>query len=203
MRTKPAKFESKLAEQPISESVKPANPSEPSPIEEKVNRVSIPLTKDGQIEWDSMREKTRNKVKELMGDGATKVTAAPTVEVFDPAWTGTLYDTIGRIEGFAAIKMYGLDPQIAGQCFSFNQEEKDKLAGPTAKVINKYAPVWLEQFKDEIALAMLFVMMTAAKFQMASMLMAQKQTLATSRRTEPSPTVDVEIKDTVVDVNKN
>ncbi len=194
MKTKPSKKgeESKISEDAndsVSEvSSVPANSFAPVAEPEKTNRISIPLTKDGQIEWDSMREKTREKVKQLIGAPSGAPSAAP-VEVFDPAWTGAMYDTIGKIESFAAVKLYKFTPEIADLAFAYTPAEKEKLAGPTAKVINKYAPAWLEQFKEEIALAMLFVTFTAVKFQMASALMAQHNAMQSmkERATPPRP----------------
>lgn len=187
---------SKPAPAPKTIDVEPAKVSTttaPAPaVDEKSNRISIPLGKDGKIDWDSMRSGTKEKVKLLMG-GTTEATPAPApapkIEVFDPAWTGTLFDTIGKIEAFAATKMYKMSPEIADRCFTFTTAEKDKLSGPTAKVINKYAPEWLEKFKDEIALAMLFVTMTAVKFQMAAMLM-KTQGAAESMRERAKPPVE-------------
>jgi hypothetical protein len=170
----------------------PANPSAQPSVEEKVARLSFALDSNGRPDWDKMHEKTRVKVKELMGDGASK-TAVETakVEVFDPAWTGTMFDVIGKIEAFGAAKLYKIPQEIADRAFSYSQAEKDKLAGPTAKVINKYAPLWLETYKDEIALAGLFVMITAMKFQMATMLAAQFQNTGAVSPNAPSPSSKV------------
>lgn len=157
------------------------NPSAPAMEAEKVNRLSFPLDADGKPDWDKMHAKTREKVKSLFGDSTVSKTSGvpqPTVEVFDPAWTGTLFDTIGKIEAFAATKLYKFPPEVADKAFTYSEIEKAKLAGPTARVINKYAPLWLEQYKDEIALAGLFVTITAVKFQMASMLAAQMNSTA-------------------------
>lgn len=161
--------------------------------DEKVNRISIPLTKDGQIEWDSMRGTTREKLKGIIASPETaKVigSAAPVaaaIEVFDPMWCGSIFDAVGKIEVFTAVKLYKFSPEVAEAAFTYTQLEKEKLAGPTAKVINKYAPIWMEQFKDEIALAMLFVTITAMKFQMASMLQAQQNAKSNSRPATPIP----------------
>jgi hypothetical protein len=174
MRTKQAKSEREIVDVKIPLPI-PANPSAPE-VEEKVNRISFPLDANGKPDWDKMHGKTREKVKSLLGDSSVSKTSGvsqPTIEVFDPAWTGTLFDTIGKIEAFAAQKLYKFPPEIADRAFTYSEMEKAKLAGPTAKVINKYAPLWLEQYKDEIALAGLFVTITAMKFQMASMLAAQ------------------------------
>jgi hypothetical protein len=66
--------------------------------------------------------------------------------------------------------MYKIPADIAEKSFTFTETEKARLAAPTARVINKYAATWMVQFKDEIALAMLFVTMTAVKLQMATAL---------------------------------
>lgn len=187
MKTKPAKFESKLTENIKDVAPVPANPPAPV-IEEKVNRMSFPLDSSGMPDWDKMHGKTKEKLKALIGgspDSKSSTASQPIVEVFDASWTGPLYDTIGKIESFAAMKLYGFSPEVADKAFTYSQAEKDKLGGPTAKVINKYAPLWLEQFKDEIALAMLFVTITAVKFQMASMLAAQQQKSVVAPASKP------------------
>lgn len=194
MKTKASKFDAKLEKE-----VPPVlvNPSAPE-VEEKVNRISFPLDKDGKPDWDKMHGKTREKVKSLLGDSSAVKTSGvpqPVVEVFDPAWTGTLYDVIGKITSFASVKIYGLSPEIAEQAFSYSVAEKDKLAGPTARVINKYAPVWLEQYKDEIALAGLFVTITAIKFQMAMGLMAAQKAMGQASTPKSKPHVVESVAD--------
>jgi hypothetical protein len=190
MKTKPAKSDREVMDVKIPRPI-PENPSAPSVESEKVNRISFPLDADGKPDWDKMHGKTREKVKSLLGDSSAANASGvpqPTIEVFDPAWTGALFDTLGKIEAFAATKIYNFSSEVADKAFTYSQAEKDKLAGPTAKVINKYAPVWLEQFKDEIALAMLFVTITAVKFQMASMLAAQQKAITQKPHVvQPSP----------------
>jgi hypothetical protein len=188
MKTKSIKTDPKTpAEIPV-----PANPSAPVVESEKVSRLSFALDSNGKPDWDKMHEKTRVKVKELMGEGASKTAVASTpVEVFDPAWCGTMFDVVGKIESFAAAKLYKMPQEVADRAFTYSQAEKDKLAGPTAKVINKYAPLWLETYKDEIALAGLFVMITAMKFQMATMLMTQLNKTGAVSPQAPSPSPKV------------
>lgn len=186
MKTKPARNDTRPVETSAPAPV--ANPSAPAPIsEEKINRLSFPLDASGQPDWDKMHGKTREKLKAL-GIGGTAIADSPKpiVEVFDPAWCGAIFDTVGKVEAFAATKLYKFSPEVADKAFTYSQVEKDKLAGPTAKVINKYAPEWLEKFKDEIALAMLFVTITAVKFQMASLLMAQQKAMA-GKSSAPGP----------------
>lgn len=149
---------------------------EPAPAQD-ISRVAIPVDANGNVLWDMMREKTKDKLKSILADPSTaKVlnvespVTSPVIEVFDPSWTGTIFDAVSKLEIVLAGKMYQIPQDIAEQAFTFTAAEKEKLGPPTARVINKYAPIWLEKFKDEIALAFLFITMTAVKLQMAVML---------------------------------
>lgn len=186
MRTKTPKIE---REKPY---VPPDLPNPEAPAED-IKRLSFAVDSEGRIVWDGMRSATRDKLKAVLSDPQTarnlgvEQPAIATVEVFDPAWTGALYDSIGKVEAFFAGKIYHIPPDIAEQAFTFSEAEKEKLAGPTAKVINKYASTWMVTFKDEIALAFLFVTITAVKLQMADMLTKMRTPIrAIPPRQEPS-----------------
>jgi hypothetical protein len=160
---------------PNSETSNEIAPNLPIETSEEVSRMSIAVDKDGNILWDRMRQATREQLKKMLGSRDTAKAlgveqTAPVVEVFDPNWTGALYDSIGKMEAFFAGKLYGIPADIADRAFTYSPAEKQTLAQPTAKVINKYAATWMVQFKDEIALAFLFVTMTAVKLQAATML---------------------------------
>lgn len=170
-----------------------SNPASVAP-ESDVTRVSFPVGPDGNVVWDSIRTATKEKLRTIIQNPETSKalgivdTTKPTVEVFDPEWTGSLYDAIGKLESFAAQKLYKISPDVAEKAFHFTDLEKDKLAGPTAKVINKYASTWMVQFKDEIALAFLFVTITAVKLQMAQALQRIETAQAQAQPQPPQPT---------------
>lgn len=163
-----------------------------------ISRLSFPVDSDGRVQWDSMRQSTKEKVRSILQNpetarvlGIESQGSSSPVEVFDPAWTGSIYDAIGKLESFGVQKIYGMPAHIAEKCFLYTDAEKEKLAAPTAKVINKYATVWMVKFKDEIALAFLFVTMTAVKLQMASTLMQMEKRMEeakTARPSAPAPT---------------
>jgi hypothetical protein len=151
---------------------------------EQGERVVIAYFQDdaGKPDISRMRPIIRERLKALVTDSSVikqlgiekRDAAAPEIQVFDPTWCGTLYDAVGSIEALFAQKMYELSPETAKQIFTYSAAEKEKLAGPTTKVMNKYAAQWMIQFKDEIALAMLLFSLTAAKV-MAAKMMAQAQ----------------------------
>lgn len=174
---------------------------------EKVERISIPLTPNGTIAFDSIRQSTREKLKNILSNPDTaknlglsesQAAAVAKVEVFDEQWCGAIFDTIGRIESFAAQRMYKFPPEIADKAFSYSALEKEKLSGPMARVINKYAPTWFEQYKDEVALAMLFVTITAVKFQMAKTMMEMQAKVTKDVSPAPAPApISLETKESI------
>lgn len=170
-------------------------PNGPENSPETQERVVVSWFVDdkGAIQWDRMRPKMKDAIRDFVTNAEVQRQfgasgeAPASVEMFDPKWTGTLYDVIGKVESFFAAKMYKISPEICEQAFTYTPAEKDKLAEPTAKVINKYAPIWLVQFKDEIALAFLFVTITAVKLQMAVALQQLKTQAEKAKTQMPAP----------------
>lgn len=139
-------------------------------------RLALPIDDKGKIMWDSMRVSTKEEVRKIVEGmlrdpelAASFGINKPLVDVFPVEWTGALYDSLGAIEIALAPKMLGVSPEIARTVFAYSSAEKEKLAGPTSRVINKYAADWLIRFKDEIALLMLLGSITYAKIMMAKM----------------------------------
>jgi rRNA processing protein Gar1 len=200
------------ASKPVIEAPKPLQTVENTPSQapqndsDAENRVALAYYVDdkGAIQWERMRPKMKDAIREFVNNpevkkqfGSVTEISSAQVEVFDPKWCGTIYDVIGKVESFFAGKMYKISPEICEQAFTYTPAEKEKLAEPTAKVINKYAPIWLVQFKDEIALAFLFVTITAVKLQLAVSLQNMKtiQEKAKSHAQAPQP-IRAEIKAT-------
>jgi hypothetical protein len=141
-----------------------------------LKRISIPIDERGKINWDSMRASTREETRKFVQSMITDRELAtslgidkPLIEVFPAEWTGALYDSLGQIEVALTPKILGIAPEIAQGIFVYSPAEKEKLAGPTSKVINKYAADWLIRFKEEIALLMLLGSITYAKVMAAKM----------------------------------
>lgn len=176
MRTKKADSEPRISRKTVEDFAPVDLPVEP---QDDISRLSFAVDSQGNVLWDRMRGKTKEQLKDILTKpetakalGITQEQASQAVEVFDPAWTGSLYDSLGKIEAMVAGGMLKLSPEVTERVFTYSTMEKEKLAGPTAKVINKYAAVWMVQFKDEIALAFLLVTMTLMKVQIAKTLAA-------------------------------
>jgi hypothetical protein len=134
------------------------------------------VTSEGKIDFSSMREKTKAKLRDIISDpevaravGANAANAGLTdsahVDVFDPQWCGSIYDMISRLESWIVSSKFKLPYNLVSEALTYTPEEKALLVPPTAKVINKYAARWMVQFKDEIALIGLFSMITIGKIK--------------------------------------
>jgi len=111
--------------------------------EAKRKTISIPLKEDGTIDTETMRESTREKLTKALG-------ASPLVGSFSVDDAAIIYDGLGSLEAWAAVKFFGVEPELA-KLFLYSQEEKQVLAEPTAKVLSKYMPN-VGRFKDEATL---------------------------------------------------
>lgn len=170
---------------PLPEPQEPRKRAEELPIEastepmDDISRLSVPVDSQGNVLWDRMRNKTKEQFRDILKKpetvkvlGLSPDQTAQVVEVFDPAWTGSLYDSLGKIEAMIGAGVFKITPEQAERVFTYSSLEKEKLASPTAKVINKYASVWMVRFKEEIALAFLLVTITMMKIQIAKSLSA-------------------------------
>jgi hypothetical protein len=159
--------------------------------------VSVYFDKEGNLQFDRTREKSKQQLRELFGNAQLrkalgleddKAKPAP-VEFFDPEWTSQIYDGLGQFEVMLAQKM-GISPEIARQVFPYTADEKRILQKPTTTVINKYANAWIVQFKDEIALIGLLVSIAATKVSYARQLM-EAQAKINQPQAAPSRTIPI------------
>lgn len=146
------------------------------------SRLSLQLDDAGRIAWDRMRDSNKAEVEKAikgwLNDPALAARLGlekPIIEIFPAAWCTSIYDAAAQIEIALAPKMLGVSHAVAVAAFSFSPEEKSMLAKPTADVVNKWAPLWLSKFKEEIGLAMILIPLTAAKFQLAKLLSEQER----------------------------
>jgi len=147
------------------------------------DRISINwyVKSDGTMDIDRMRDSMKNRIKEvlpnLVKEFGTKEanTLVEAVQLIPPEWVSTFYDVFGSLEALAFAKILDIDSDTAKTVFKYSALEKEQLVPPTVRIVNKYAPDWLIKYKDEIALAMLLVMMTTTKVAAAKMIFEMKK----------------------------
>lgn len=158
---------------PVSDP-KPLDSTPAVPAEEKnaIPRIAIPLRDDGSIDTSIMRESTKQKLREAMNKSPefqSKTVSGAEVQIFHPAMIGGLYDMLGALESVVVQNVFKIPEPIAKQFCAYTPPEKEALAGPTVRVLNKYAAEWMIKYQDELALATLLTSLTIAKVNAAMM----------------------------------
>lgn len=163
------------------------SPESPSPAAQSGTRLSFALTEDGKIDFSRMAPETREKVRKAVADpdlpaklGMDPMTG-PASSAFGETTFAAVYDMAGKVLAGLAVKR-GADPKAAA-VLMFSDEEKAALAGPTAKVVNKYVGPSLGKYEDEIALALVLTMVMSAKMD------ALKKAVELTKAQRPAPVV--------------
>lgn len=150
-------------------------------------QLSFDLNEDGSPDLEGMREGTKRKVAEFFQDpkiasafGARTVEATPPPNFFPtlpnekyPTAIGSLYNVLGMLETLSAQLFFKIPGPVAQRAFMYTEMEKEALAVPTVKVLNKHMPDWMIRYYDEIMLGSMLLSMTMAKVQFALALKAQ------------------------------
>lgn len=139
-------------------------------------RLSFPLTRDKKrIAYRKLQDKTKDQLREVLADpdlaaelgvtpltagapGAAPATAGP--DRFPPELCGVIFDALSMIT--VAIAGKHLAPELAAQ-LAMTADDKAKLNGPTAAMIDKYAPNGLNKYEIEVTFALAVGQVIAGK----------------------------------------
>jgi hypothetical protein len=138
----------------------------PEPAPTPTARIAIPIKESGAIDFDMMRESTKQKLRDAIASTPELRPTEPTaqqIQIFHPAMISGMYDMLGAIESAGAQRFWKIPEPVAKQVFTYSPTEKDALSGPTIRVLNKYAAEWMIKYQDEIALATLLTSLTISK----------------------------------------
>lgn len=175
------KTKNKTAPETSAKPTEPKKENEPvatttasaSPSTEKKNRfnLSFDLNADGSPDFSSIREGTKERVKEFLTDEKMRSafganTARPdTAQKVHPAAVKGLYFTLGMIEATVIPLFFKeIKPEIARGVFIYTEQELTLLEPPTVAILNKYAD-WFLKWQDEIALVTILSSITVQKIQ--------------------------------------
>jgi hypothetical protein len=156
------------------------------------SKLQVSLKEDGSIDWDTMRESTKEKVKQMIrSSGIPGNGVQAEAQMFNPQMVSGMYDMLGAIEATVAQRFGKIPPHIAKQVFTYTSAEKQSLEGPTIRVLNKYIPDWMIKYQDEIALASTLIALTTAKVNAAITLakISQAQSVEMPKKEEVDPNI--------------
>ena len=162
------------------------------------DRITIPLTDSGAPDVESMREKTKERLRRIITDPATAralgVTDAPAVAVLPREVIYAAVNAISQLETMIVARYTKAPPQIIMAIVPYTPEETQAVAGPLENVLNKYSPAVLSKYGDEIALGALLLMMTARKIEAVQAAMAgssrPRPVVVPMPQAEPAPPAD-------------
>lgn len=106
-------------------------------------------------------------------EGSTNKPKETAVVSISAGEVGFVYDGLGALKMWAAVRFFGVPADIAG-VLSYTEEEKAHLAEPTAKVLSRLLPS-LGKYKDEAALLFGLYQIEQAKIMRLNQLMAERQ----------------------------
>jgi hypothetical protein len=135
---------------------------------------------DGKIEWDKMTQESRKAFEEMFRDPEfLKEFGLTGRENFDPEQMKAIYDGMSMIYQTAVAFFLRWPPQALA-LLVYTEEQKKMLAGPTAKLADKFAPKLLRDNSELIIFFSIFGAITQKNFMAATAevkkLEAQKKT---------------------------
>lgn len=133
----------------LADSPTPANSEQPK---KKPTFLRVPLNDDGSIDTTRVSASTIERVRVAVGTEPAKAPEPerPAIVINRDFIPGaySLLEVIIRRAGRALLKW---PPDLAAE-MQFSEEKKAKLVEPTAKVLERFAPLWLIENQDIAAL---------------------------------------------------
>lgn len=150
---------------------------------EKTPRVSFFVSPDGTPEWERMLPKTKEQLADILRNpnvqkelGVSPEEAKQIAEMgFGEDEANALLDLIGNINAVAAAKIYGIPGEVTSKAFTFTADHRKKINPPLTRVLNKWAPLMLKTWKDEIGLGIVLFAVLNAQVHVMHMLENQRQ----------------------------
>lgn len=129
---------------------------------------------DGKIEWDKMTSESRKAFEEMFRDPAfLREFGLTGKENFSPEQMKAIYDGISAIYQ-TVLGFFQAWPPQALALLAYTPEQKEMLAGPTAKLADRFAPKLLRDNQELIIWASIFGAVTQKNF-LAALAEADKE----------------------------
>jgi hypothetical protein len=123
---------------------------------------------DGKIEWEKMSSESRKAFEEMFRDPQfLKQFGLTGRDGFDPAQMKALYDGMTMIYQ-TVMGMFMRWPVAALKLLAYTDEQKEMLAGPTAKLADRFAPALLRDNQELIMWGAVFFAVTQKNFMAAT-----------------------------------
>lgn len=147
----------------------------------------------GEIAWDRMREATKDDLREFIKrpdvrknlglDAETDAAGnKPGEPEFGQDEADAFFDLLQSIERIAGSRFYKVPAEIANQAFTFTPDHRKKLSPVYIRLMNKWGPLALKKWKDEVGAAILTLAIVNSQIQTMHMLEEKRKRLAAPPR---------------------
>lgn len=148
--------------------VRPLVPPRAPSASKTKNKVLLSVL-DGKIEWEKMTAESRKQFEDLFKNPEFLKQFGLTgkEKMLEPEQIKALYDGISTV--YQQVCAFFLRwPAGALKLLAYTDEQKQILAGPTANLVNRFAPAFLVQHQEVIVWAAVFGAVTQKNFMAAS-----------------------------------
>jgi hypothetical protein len=149
-----------------------ASPAAETPKKRELNRLTINLDDNDRPDFSAMRDKTRDKLKQLIQDptvakelGIAPDASAPPVVGLPPFVTRAAVRMLSQLDTLIVARVTQAPPAIVLAVAPYTPEEEQAIAEPLENILNKYGGKLLTKWGDEIALAGMLTMITMTKIE--------------------------------------
>jgi hypothetical protein len=130
---------------------------------------------DGNPDFARMQERVKENFRKfyenpnnrkmigLITEEAKPGSAPDSGQLFGQDEVTVFYDGLQFVDAIIAAKLYGVPFDMAQDAFTFTEFQRQKLSGPSLRVLNKWGPKILAQWKDEIGLGIVLFSSVAAQ----------------------------------------
>lgn len=153
-------------------------PSDTKPAKPEVDRLTIPIKSDGSPDFESMREKTKERVKKLVTDPEVarklgiSAESAPVGSAVPPFVAHVAIHALGQLDTIIIARTTNAPPEILAAVGPYTPEQVELLAPAMDRVLNKYGGSLVGKWGDELGLAALLVSITMRKIELAKRAMS-------------------------------
>jgi hypothetical protein len=178
------------AENPTAQSpeIPASNPTETkSPVQEiSSSRLVLILNDSGEIDFGRLPEKTRDSLKSALHNPDVRKELGIIQEKsekisgelgFDDDDANGFLDLLQGIDSFAASKIYGLPKDLCDKAYEFKDYHRKKINPRMIGLLNKWSPVILKNWKDEIGFAIVLTSTINAQVRTMHQMAAHQKAL--------------------------
>jgi hypothetical protein len=153
---------------PTKRTVRPLVPPRAPSASKTKNKVLLSVL-DGKIEWEKMTAESRKQFEDLFHNPEFLKQFGLTgkEKMLEPEQIKALYDGISTV--YQQVCAFFLRwPAGALKLLAYTDEQKQILAGPTANLVNRFAPAFLVQHQEILVWGAVFGAVTQKNFMAAS-----------------------------------